>query len=171
MNCYNGGTCSIDDSGKASCQCIPGYDPISQCSLGSCKNFLCGKDHICQLDKNRQPTCTCKDGYTGDDCKTPPVVNCSGGCKNGGKYTVCTLKRFFFKLMVNNLTISTEQLVLCLLTLNIFITKGSCAFHVYTVYFFSIAFIGLRRKSKDWLARNQDNMSEQSDMSTCRLLF
>ena len=84
LNCYNGGTCSIDDSGKASCQCIPGYDPISQCSLGSCKNFHCGKDHICQLDKNRQPTCTCKDGYTGDDCKTPPVVNCSGGCKNGG---------------------------------------------------------------------------------------
>ena len=119
MNCYNGGTCSIDDSGKASCQCIPGYDPISQCSLGSCKNFHCGKDHICQLDKNRQPTCTCKDGYTGDDCKTPPVVNCSGGCKNGGKYTVCTLKRIVFELMVNNPTISTEQLVWCLLTLTI----------------------------------------------------
>ena len=25
----------------------------------------------------------------------------------------------------------------------------------------------LRRKSKDWLARNQDNVSEWSDMSTC----
>jgi hypothetical protein len=40
LNCYNGGTCSIDDSGKASCQCIPGYDPISQCSLGSRTRWL-----------------------------------------------------------------------------------------------------------------------------------
>jgi hypothetical protein len=29
----------------------------------------------------------------------------------------------------------------------------------------------LRRKSKDWLARNQNNVSEWSDMSTRELLF
>ena len=29
----------------------------------------------------------------------------------------------------------------------------------------------LRSKSKDWLAWNQDNVFEWSDMSTCRLLF
>ena len=29
----------------------------------------------------------------------------------------------------------------------------------------------LRKKSKDWLARNWDNVSEQSDMSTNGLLF
>jgi hypothetical protein len=29
----------------------------------------------------------------------------------------------------------------------------------------------LRRKSKDWLARSQNNVSEWSDMSICRLLF
>jgi hypothetical protein len=29
----------------------------------------------------------------------------------------------------------------------------------------------LRRKSKDWLAQNQNNVSEWSDMSTRRLLF
>jgi len=29
----------------------------------------------------------------------------------------------------------------------------------------------LIRKSKDWLARNQDNVSEWSDMSTRGLLF
>ena len=29
----------------------------------------------------------------------------------------------------------------------------------------------LRRKSKNWLTQNQDNVSEWSDMSTCRLLF
>jgi hypothetical protein len=29
----------------------------------------------------------------------------------------------------------------------------------------------IRRKSKDWLARNQNNVSEWSDMSTSGLLF
>ena len=29
----------------------------------------------------------------------------------------------------------------------------------------------LRRKSKDWLARNQDKVSEWGDMSICELLF
>jgi hypothetical protein len=29
----------------------------------------------------------------------------------------------------------------------------------------------LRNKSEDWLAGNRDNVSEWSDMSTCRLLF
>jgi len=28
-----------------------------------------------------------------------------------------------------------------------------------------------RRKGKDWLASNHDNVSEWSDMSTCRQLF
>ena len=36
---------------------------------------------------------------------------------------------------------------------------------------FSAKHESLRRKSKDWLARNQYNVSEWSDMSTCRLLF
>jgi hypothetical protein len=36
---------------------------------------------------------------------------------------------------------------------------------------FSAKHESLRRKSKDWLARNQNNVSEWSDMSTCRLLF
>jgi len=29
----------------------------------------------------------------------------------------------------------------------------------------------LRRKSKDWFARNQDNVSEWDDMFICGLLF
>jgi hypothetical protein len=29
--------------------------------------------------------------------------------------------------------------------------------------------VALRRKSKDWLAWNQNNVSEWSDMSTCKL--
>jgi hypothetical protein len=36
---------------------------------------------------------------------------------------------------------------------------------------FSTKHAALRRKSKDWLARNQNNVSEWSDMSTRGLLF
>ena len=36
---------------------------------------------------------------------------------------------------------------------------------------FSAEHAALRRKSKDWLARNQNNVSEWSDMSTRGLLF
>ena len=36
---------------------------------------------------------------------------------------------------------------------------------------FSAKHTALRSKSKDWLARNQNNVSEWSDMSTCGLLF
>ena len=36
---------------------------------------------------------------------------------------------------------------------------------------FSAKHAALRRKNKDWSARNQNNVSEWSDMSTRRLLF
>jgi hypothetical protein len=36
---------------------------------------------------------------------------------------------------------------------------------------FSAKHVPLRRKSKDWLARNQNNVSESSDMSIRGLLF
>jgi len=36
---------------------------------------------------------------------------------------------------------------------------------------FSTKHTALRRKSKDWMARNQNNVSEWSDMSTRGLLF
>ena len=36
---------------------------------------------------------------------------------------------------------------------------------------FSIKHAALRSKNKDWLAKNQDNVSEWSDMSTHKLLF
>ena len=36
---------------------------------------------------------------------------------------------------------------------------------------FSAKHTALRRKSKDWLAQNQNNVSEWSDMSICELLF
>jgi len=36
---------------------------------------------------------------------------------------------------------------------------------------FSAKPAALRRNTKDWLARNQDNVSEWRDMSICGLLF
>jgi hypothetical protein len=39
------------------------------------------------------------------------------------------------------------------------------------ICFFSAKDTALRRKSKDWLAQNQNNVSEWSDMSICELLF
>ena len=39
------------------------------------------------------------------------------------------------------------------------------------IYCFSAKHAALRRKTIDWLARNQDNMYEWSDMSTHGLLF
>jgi hypothetical protein len=42
---------------------------------------------------------------------------------------------------------------------------------VFKICSFSNKHSSLRRKSKDWLARNQDNVSEWSDMSIHRLLI
>ena len=39
------------------------------------------------------------------------------------------------------------------------------------ICFFSAKHTALRRKSKDWLAQNQNNVSERSDMSIRELLF
>jgi hypothetical protein len=39
------------------------------------------------------------------------------------------------------------------------------------IYCVSAKHVALRRKSKDWFVRNQDNVLEWSDTSTCGLLF
>jgi predicted LPLAT superfamily acyltransferase len=39
------------------------------------------------------------------------------------------------------------------------------------ICYFSTKHAALRRKSKDWLTRNQDDVSEWGDMSICELLF
>ena len=43
--------------------------------------------------------------------------------------------------------------------------------HNVGICHFSAKHVALRRKSKDWLARNQNIVSEWSDMSTHGLLF
>jgi hypothetical protein len=40
-----------------------------------------------------------------------------------------------------------------------------------SICFFSAKHPAFRRKSKDWLARKQDNVSECGDISICSLLF
>ena len=39
------------------------------------------------------------------------------------------------------------------------------------ICYFSAKHTALRRKSKDWLAWNEDNVSDWGNMSICRLLF
>jgi hypothetical protein len=51
--------------------------------------------------------------------------------------------------------------------------SGQITYYIINIgiYCFSAKHAALRRKSKDWLARNWDNVSEWGDMSIQRLLF
>jgi hypothetical protein len=49
--------------------------------------------------------------------------------------------------------------------------SGQTKDYIIGICFFSAKHAALRRKSKDWLTRNQNNVSEWSDMSIRRLLF
>ena len=49
--------------------------------------------------------------------------------------------------------------------------SGQPKHYEISVCYFSEKHTPLRRKSKDWSARNQNNVSEWSDMSTHRSLF
>jgi len=49
--------------------------------------------------------------------------------------------------------------------------SGQTKYNKICICCFSAKQTALRRKSKDWLFRNQDNMSEWGDMSICGLLF
>jgi hypothetical protein len=49
--------------------------------------------------------------------------------------------------------------------------SGQTKDYKFGICCFSAKYAALRRKNKDWLARNQNNVSELSDTSTRRLLF
>jgi hypothetical protein len=49
--------------------------------------------------------------------------------------------------------------------------SGHTKYYKIGICCFSAKYAALRSKSKDWLARNQNNVSEWSDMSTHVLLF
>ena len=49
--------------------------------------------------------------------------------------------------------------------------SGQTKDHKIGIYCFSAKHTALRRKSKDWFARNQANVSEWGDMSIRGLLF
>ena len=53
------------------------------------------------------------------------------------------------------------------------VDRGSCRIkdNIISICCFSPKHAVLRKKNKDWFARNQDNVSESGDMSTCGLLF
>ena len=48
---------------------------------------------------------------------------------------------------------------------------GQTIDYIISICCFSAKHTALRCRSKDWLARNRENVSEWSDMSTRRLLF
>ena len=49
--------------------------------------------------------------------------------------------------------------------------SGQTKDHKIGICCFSAKHAALRRKSKDWSTRNQDNVSEWGNMSICKLLF
>jgi hypothetical protein len=49
--------------------------------------------------------------------------------------------------------------------------SGQTKDYTIGICFFSTKHAALRRKGKDWLVRNQNNVSEWGNMSTCGLLF
>jgi hypothetical protein len=49
--------------------------------------------------------------------------------------------------------------------------SGQTKDYIICICCFSAKHAAIRKKSKDWLVRNQDNVSEWGDMSTHRLLF
>ena len=68
--------------------------------------------------------------------------------------------------------INMKRLILHLIMLIFNIMRIICIGNKYglSICCVSAKHAALRRKSKDWLARNQDNVSEWSDMSTRRLV-
>jgi hypothetical protein len=49
--------------------------------------------------------------------------------------------------------------------------SGQTKYYIIGICWFSAKHAAFRRENTHWLARNQDNVSEWSDMSTCVLLF
>ena len=49
--------------------------------------------------------------------------------------------------------------------------SGQNKHYTIGICYFSTKYIALKRKNKDWLAGNQDNVSECSNTSTSGLLF
>nr|XP_042899679.1 low-density lipoprotein receptor-related protein 1 isoform X4 [Parasteatoda tepidariorum] len=89
LNCFNGGSCALDESHDPYCNCAPEYEG-SQCEVYRCANF-CKNKGICYADISRnsahyqKPTlkCNCTVLWTGDRCEKP-TRRCDDYCYNGG---------------------------------------------------------------------------------------
>ncbi|XP_053386538.1 low-density lipoprotein receptor-related protein 1-like isoform X2 [Mercenaria mercenaria] len=84
--CENGGTVichkNVDNSAPR-CQCLPGYDPKTNCAKRTCDGY-CENGALCTLRDNAL-ACQCPLGYFGDRCENI-AVNCTNvKCLNGGK--------------------------------------------------------------------------------------
>jgi hypothetical protein len=95
-------------------------------------------------------------------------------------YCVVTSWSFFWKYMVNSISYIEENCIssvmVSVLSLSVIDRgfkprSGQTKDYKNGICCFSAMCAALRRKSKDWLGRNQDNVTEWGDMSIRGLLF
>ena len=93
LSCGSHATCA-----NGQCTCVGGYSG-STCQVGPCENAMCDPLHsscnntyvvssgqylsnnVCSLSAS---TSLCKGGYTGSQCRTPPLCASMPACLNGG---------------------------------------------------------------------------------------
>jgi hypothetical protein len=94
------------------------------------------------------------------------ILECSQGCygRTDGSVTI-SLHNFVGEGIIMTVLMVETDIITCMAASPIVIKPKTIKL------VFVAKHAALRRKSKDWLTRNQNNVSEWSDMSTCRLLF
>jgi len=88
--CFNGGSCSSDEStGSTSCEC-PGLYWGQRCENNICDRGLCAVGSVaCALDSTKPNgfRCLCAENYSGELCEITPCSDLP--CQNGGS---CSIK-------------------------------------------------------------------------------
>ena len=75
--CHTNATCT-NTVGSYNCQCNTNFTGNGFCCLEDCPD--CGANTYCTLDDQNEPTCICKDGFTGDPFGTcTDIDECSRG--------------------------------------------------------------------------------------------
>jgi len=85
--CGGHGTCSIDENGKAECNCFDGYDLKDlECVKNNCIDVDCGEHGECiNAESLRDITCNCESGYYLEDMKCVKNNCIDVNCKEHSK--------------------------------------------------------------------------------------